>query len=232
MRSQSIERVNGCFGGRATRLVHGALASAAARRAHPRLPNRRSVILGLLGSFAAACELQAHPVPPADLLRIRESDRVMGEPGAPIVIVEYASFTCASCARFHNEVLPAVKAKLVFRHFPFDNVATRVSQLAECSTSADFFPTVAMLFRSQDRWLRVADPVGDAVKLLAGLGVTRQSAEACAANLPLLDKVIDDVQSGQTLEVTSTPTLFINGENHHNPGNSNAIEAILSKAAR
>lgn len=200
---------------------------------------RRSAILGLLGTFAATRELRAHPTVSPDLLKIREGDRVMGESAAPIVIVEYASFTCPGCARFHNDVLPAVKrrwidsgkAKLVFRQFPFDNVATRLSQLAECSTPANFFPIVEALFRSQDRWGRAADPVAEAVKLLAGLGVTRQSAEACAANPAIFDKVIDDVQSGQALGVTSTPTLFINGENHHNPGNAEAIDTILLKAA-
>ncbi len=201
--------------------------------------NRRSTILGLLGTFAVTHELRAHPAVSPDLLRVRDGDRVIGAPEAPIVIVEYASFTCAACARFHNEVLPAVKrrwidggkAKLVFRQFPLDNVATRMSQLAECSTAANFFPTVETLFRTQDRWIRVADPASEAVQLLAGLGVTRQSAEACAANAAVFDKVIDDVQSGQALGVNSTPTLFINGENHHNPGNADAIDAILLKAA-
>lgn len=201
--------------------------------------NRRCTILGLLSTFAATHELRAHPSVSPDLLRVRESDYVMGASEAPIVIVEYASFTCAACARFHNEVVPAVKrrwidsgkAKLVFRQFPFDNVATRMSQLAECSTAANFFQTIETLFRTQDRWIRAADPVAEAVRMLAGLGVTRQSAEACAANAAVFDKVIDDVQSGQALGVTSTPTLFMNGENHHNPGNSDAIDEILLKAA-
>ncbi len=201
--------------------------------------NRRSTILGLLGTFAATHELRAHPAVSPDLLNIRESDRLLGVPEAPITIVEYASFTCPACARFHNEVLPAVKrnwidsgrAKLVFRQFPLDNVATRMSQLAECSTPANFFPTVETLFRTQDRWARAADPVVEAVKLMAGLGVTRQSAEACFANAAVFDKVIDDVQSGQALGVNSTPTFFINGENHHNPGNADAMDAILRKAA-
>lgn len=201
--------------------------------------NRRSSMLALLGTFTATHELRAHPAVSPDLLRVRQGDRIIGATEAPIVIVEYASFTCAACARFHNEVLPAVKrrwidsgkAKLVFRQFPFDTVATRLSQLAECSTAVNFFESVDTLFRTQDRWIRAANPVSEAVKLLAGLGVTRQSAEACAANAAVFDKVIDDVQSGQALGVNSTPTLFINGENHHNPSNADAFDAILLKAA-
>ena len=47
-----------------------------------------------------------------------------------------------------------------------------------------------------------------------------------------LDKVIADVQSGQALGVTSTPTLFINDQNYFNPGTSDAIAAILRQVGR
>ena len=43
---------------------------------------------------------------------------------------------------------------------------------------------------------------------------------------------IDDVQSGQTLGVRFTPTLFINGHNYANPGSAEAISAILRQVDR
>ena len=43
-------------------------------------------------------------------------------------------------------------------------------------------------------------------------------AQACLANDRLFDKVVGDVQSGQTLGVKFTPTLFINEQNYGNPG--------------
>jgi protein-disulfide isomerase len=70
------------------------------------------------------------------------------------------------------------------------------------------------------------------VKALADHGVTPQEAQACFANDRLLDKVIADVQSGQTLGVTFTPTLFINEENYANPGGAEAISAILRQVGR
>lgn len=198
--------------------------------------NRRSAILGILGAFAAAREPRAQN----DLLAIRPYDHVLGKPEAPIVIVEYASLTCWSCARFHTEVLPPVKrrwidsgkAKLVFRHFPFDNIATRMSQITECGTPANFFPTLETMFRTQDRWARAPDPAGEMAKILAGFGFTRQTIEACYAHSATVERVIEDVLAGQTLGVTSTPTLFINGQNHDNPGDPDAIDAILRKVGR
>ena len=47
-----------------------------------------------------------------------------------------------------------------------------------------------------------------------------------------LDKVLADVQSGQTLGVRQTPTLSINDQNYLNPGGPDAIAAILRQVGR
>ncbi len=39
----------------------------------------------------------------------------LGDPAAPITIVEYSSLTCRHCAAFHTETLPALKEKYGFR---------------------------------------------------------------------------------------------------------------------
>ena len=40
------------------------------------------------------------------------------------------------------------------------------------------------------------------------------------------------MQSGQTLGVRSTPTLFINDQNYGNPGGAEEIAAILRQVGR
>ena len=39
------------------------------------------------------------------------SPMTLGNPDAPVKIVEYASFTCPHCATFHLDVLPNIKEK-------------------------------------------------------------------------------------------------------------------------
>jgi protein-disulfide isomerase len=70
------------------------------------------------------------------------------------------------------------------------------------------------------------------VTILAPQGVTADSAQACFASDRALDKVVADVQSGQALGVSFTPTLFINEENYANPGSAEAIAAILRQVGR
>jgi protein-disulfide isomerase len=207
--------------------LRAALARLGARVAS----SRRAVLLGLAGTLIAGNEPRAQ----ATAYAITEKDRVLGRAAAPITIIEYASLSCWACARFHAETLPPVKrewidsgrAKLVFRHFPLDNVATRAGHLVECLPPATYYTAIDALFRAQDQWTRAADPFAEAAKVA---GLSPSQAKACQTNAQPLDKVLADVQSGQGLGVTSTPTLFINGQNYGNPGDPGALNAILRKA--
>ncbi|MHA1108459.1 MAG: thioredoxin domain-containing protein, partial [Alphaproteobacteria bacterium] len=47
----------------------------------------------------------------AEILSTEEAlkDRVIGDPAAPITIIEYASLTCPHCANFHADTLPKLE---------------------------------------------------------------------------------------------------------------------------
>jgi protein-disulfide isomerase len=207
------------------------LRAALARLGARITSSRRAVLLGLAGAFIAGNESRAQ----AGASAITEKDRVLGRATAPITILEYASLSCWACARFHAETLPPIKrewidsgrAKLVFRHFPTDNVATRASHLVECLPPAMFFVAVEAVLRGQDQWTRAADPFAEAAKLA---GQSPSQAKACQINAQPLNKVVSDVQNGQAMGVTSTPTIFINGQNHGNPGDPQTFDALLRKA--
>ena len=96
-------------------------------------------LLGGLGvilvSPVAAQAAAPHPLlaEAQTVLALTKDDRILGNPDAPITIVEYASLTCPHCAHFTNEVLPELKkkwidtgkAKLVLRDYPLDEPALR-----------------------------------------------------------------------------------------------------------
>ena len=193
----------------------------------------------------AQMQAQAHDRERDKLLLALPDDRILGDRDAPNTLIDYASFTCPHCAHFYIAAMPTLrrdwidpgKLRVIHRHFPLDLVATRAAQLTECLPPDRFFPTVELLFRRQVDWLSVGDPLVEMVKVLSDQGaaeggVTREWADACFANDKALDKVLADVQSGQTLGVRFTPTLFINEEHYGNPGGAEAIAAILRQVGR
>ena len=107
-------------------------------------------------------------------------DVVLGDPNAPVTIVEYASLTCPHCATFHNSALPDIKAdyvdtgiaKVILREFPFDPAALAGFMLARCVPEERREPRISVLFQQQQSWAR-AENVSAALLSHApgGLGV-------------------------------------------------------------
>jgi hypothetical protein len=196
---------------------------------------RRGVLLGTLGALLMPREPRAQDID--RLLGVLETDHVMGRADAPNIIIDYFSLTCPHCANFHAAVLPVIKSewidtgrlRFVYRHFPSDAIATRGSLLAECGAEK-FFETIDALFKSQVEWLTASAPEDEMVKIMERAGLP---AQACLTNDRLFDKVVGDVQSGQTLGVKFTPTLFINEQSYGNPGGGiKGIDAILRQVGR
>ena len=70
---------------------------------------------------------------------IRDGDRVLGDKGAPITIVEYSDLDCPYCKRFHGTMHQVIdnydNVNWVFRHFPLPQLhpdATNKAKTAEC----------------------------------------------------------------------------------------------------
>lgn len=217
-----------------------ALRAALTRLGTRVVTGRRSAIACGLGALFVGRDTRAQGATKLKLLGALPGDHVLGRPDAPNILIDYASFTCPHCANFNAAVVPVLrrdwietgKLRLIHRHYPGDSVATRASQLAECAGPDKFFAAVDTLFRTQVQWMTAADPETELLSALADLGIGVDAAQACLANDLLLDKVIADVQSGQTLGVTFTPTIFINEQNYGSASEAAAIAAILGQVGR
>lgn len=148
-------------------------------------------------------------------------EHVLGDPAAPVTIIEYASLTCPHCAAFHLDELPAIKAKyidtgkvkLVYRDFPLDQLALQAAIVAHCAGDERYFRFLNAMFASQATWARAGDPVA-ALKQLAKLGgLSEAEADACLADRAMQDGVLQSRLDGeQQFDVSSTPTLIVDGK--------------------
>ncbi len=145
--------------------------------------------------------------------------RVLGSPKAPLTLVEYASFTCPHCAKFHGEIMPQLKkdfidsgkVKLIYDDFPLDGLALGVSVMARCiDNDKAYFAFVDQIFKTQQVWAESSDPKGIILKSLGFAGVSQEMAEKCLANKQLVDKINQSRDNAGKLGVHSTPTLMIN----------------------
>lgn len=163
-------------------------------------------------TFAAACDDSSEEM----LLQ----DRVIGDPDAPITIIEYASLTCGHCATFHRNTMPRLKrewldsgrAKLVYRDFPLDNNAATAAVIARCAPEEQYYRMLSVFFSRQSSWAQMDDPVPVLAQLAGSRGLSRDQIDACLADGDLVDGVLQSRIVGQKQHgVSSTPT-FIVGE--------------------
>jgi protein-disulfide isomerase len=165
------------------------------------------------------------------LLAIQPTDHVLGDPKAPITMIEYASFTCPHCAHFATQVLPEVKkkwidsgkVKLIYRDFPLDQTALAAAALAHCAGPERYFSMIEVLFETQSNWARADDPIA-ALKQLGKLGgLSDESMNACFADEKLTNGILQGRLAGQNeYKIGSTPTFIIDGKAY--PGSRDVDE--------
>ena len=209
------------------------------------LPARSGEARSSQGSLIAASAIAQTAADPAALGARREGDdMVLGKADAPAVLIEYASLTCPSCARFHNEVLPKLKSqyietgqlKFVYRDFPLDRVALQAAQIARCVPTERYFGFLELLFRQQEQWAsgREAGPMIERVKQFASLaGLPRDRATACADDQAMQLKIVAAAQAGEKdYKVTGTPALVINGKRHTGAPSFEDVDKALREILR
>jgi protein-disulfide isomerase len=147
-------------------------------------------------------------------------DVSLGDPKAPITVIEYASMTCPHCAHFETTTFPELKKRYIdtgkvyyiFREFPLDELAAAGSMLARCSGKDNYFPLIETLFASQRDWV-VQKPREPLLAIVKQTGMTEEAFDTCLANQQMV-QAIEKTRSdaSEKFGVQSTPTFFINGK--------------------
>lgn len=176
-----------------------------------------SIVSGLLLLLAYAA--------PASALSLDQmmSAGALGNAKASVTVIEYASLTCPHCAHFENDTFAAFKKKYVdtgkvryiFRDFPLDQLGLKAAMLARCAGPDEFLGFVEALYKSQDEWAGDNDPMAALARLGLEGGVSKDQFDACMANKPLEDAIVQErLEAENKYKVDATPTFIINGEAH------------------
>jgi protein-disulfide isomerase len=150
-------------------------------------------------------------------------DIALGDPKAPVTMIEYASMTCPHCAHFQEVTFPEIKkryidtgkVRYILRDFPLDQLAAAAFILARCAAKEDkdkYYTLIDTLFAQQRTWA-VEKPLPPLQAIFKQAGLTEAAFNACLANQKAWDAV-ESVRDRATkdFKVGSTPTFFINGQ--------------------
>ena len=147
-------------------------------------------------------------------------DRILGQAEAPVTIIEFSSLTCPHCARFHKDTLPQVKtdwietgrARLIYRHYPLDQLALRAAAVANCIQGDGFFSFLDVLFANQQKWAGSPDPAKALQQYAALAGLSPDAFQACFNDEAVMTRILEKQTDGRdAYNVASTPSFVVNG---------------------
>jgi protein-disulfide isomerase len=150
-------------------------------------------------------------------------DMSLGNPNAKVQVLEYASASCAHCARFNNDVFPAFKAKYIdtgkvhytLKEFltPPNEVAAAGFLLARCAGKDKYFTVLDSIYKNQNEMFQTGDFRGVLLRIAQSTGMTEPQFNKCItddAALKALDARVE--KHVREDKIDSTPTFVINGK--------------------
>ncbi len=154
------------------------------------------------------------------LINQQEHDHATGE-GKKATIVEYADFQCPYCGTYFP-LLDQVKqtygddVKVIFRNFPIPSShpqALAAHRAAEAASRQDkFWEMHDLIFSNQEAWSGNDGAATLFETFAEQLGLNMETYRADVESESVLAKITADTNSGKSLNVKATPTIFLNGE--------------------
>lgn len=144
----------------------------------------------------------------------------LGDPKAPVTLVEFSDFECPVCRTLHDALrglLPNYpQVRVIFKDYPLEQIHpwARTAALAgRCAYQQDpkaFWKMYDLIYDNQElvsaenAWSKMTDFAGQS-------GLNPDDFKACMAS-PAAGAAVDASRAnGVLLEVSSTPTIFVNG---------------------
>lgn len=206
---------------------------------------KRLILIGAVGlaivAGATFWQTRGGPTPSVDLpmgaANAQEASEIdtstiaemtMGNPDAKVTVMEYASFTCPHCARFHASQFKELKAdfidtnqiNFIYRDVFFDRYGLWASMVARCGGEDRFFGLSDLIYTDQNGWARAGDPaaIADALSKIGRLaGLDGDSIDACMKDADKAEQLTKWQEANLAADnIESTPSFVINGKKYTN----------------
>jgi protein-disulfide isomerase len=157
----------------------------------------------------------------------------IGNPNAPVQIVEFMDLECPFCRVFHREISSLIEkhpneVSVAFVHFPLPahRFAMPAARAVECADARGrFAEVVSALFDKQDSI--GLKPWGE---FASEAGISDTAAfRSCALDATPIKRIEAGKAYGASIQVTGTPTVVINGWRYARSPAGEELEKIVDE---
>lgn len=147
---------------------------------------------------------------------ITKHDPIVGSGEPEVLVVVYSDFACSGCAQTATALRELINDQnelprtLVWKDFPnmtLSDQSYKAAVAAQCANKQNAFWEYHDMLMANQRFLN--DDIYAEIAEELGLGIWRFNR--CVNKEKTADIVDTSIAEGQALEITATPTLFING---------------------
>ena len=149
---------------------------------------------------------------------VRMHTPIIGPQNAPVTIVEFLDPACETCRAFYPIVKQIMaqhpdKVRLALRYAPFHHGSDQVVKLIEAARKQGLYtPVLEALLAAQPEWADHAAPnIGIAFEAAARAGLDMERARQDMETPEIQAVLAQDIQDLCPLQVSKTPTFFVNG---------------------
>ena len=170
---------------------------------------------------------------------VRMHSPVLGPQGAPVTIVEFFDPACETCRAFYP-IVKSLMAKypqdvrLVIRYAPFHQGSEQVVKLLEAAKrQGKYQPVLEAVLQAQPTWADHGRPNPDLtfeIAKAAGLDIERAREDMARPEMQLL--LAQDVEDLTALQVSRTPTFFVNGRSLPSFGPEQLVSLVAEEVAK
>ena len=180
--------------------------------------------LGALGYVASRPKVQTSRIDPS-LPALKAEGYLLGNPTAPVEVIEFADFECPGCGQFATLTEPDIRTRLVntgkvrMRYIdfplPMHKNTWDASLAAACANDqGKFWEMHDQLFNNQDRWNGEATsrPRPVIAELAKAVGLDMSKYGACMDAETHRAKVQAHLQEAERRGINQTPSFVIGGQ--------------------
>jgi protein-disulfide isomerase len=179
----------------------------------------------------------------ASALLERAEGVTVGPPDAPVQILVFSDYQCPGCAHWATQIEPMIKAefvatgqvRLTYYDFPLGGnfkhsfVASRAARCA--GDQGRFWEYHDRLMAQQPQWsYSQSTPTAYFLDLAGGIGIDQRQFESCLRSDAHAEVVTANRVLGETLGVTGTPTVFLNGRAVRDWQNYGSVRSAIQAA--
>jgi protein-disulfide isomerase len=163
----------------------------------------------------------------------------IGDPNAPVHIVEFLDPACETCAIFYpmvkqwlNEVPD--KLRLSVRHVPFHRGSEYAVQVLEAARAQDmYWETLEALLATQSQWTQNHTVIPERIlPAIEGVGLNMARLETDMNNFDVKVRMEQDKKDAVFLKVSATPEYFVNGRPLPSFGQQQLLDLVREELAK